>query len=396
MKVIAEMPVRVYPLILLVAFHPGAIQALDIDDDSVADNADNCMLVPNPAQRDTDNDGYGNYCDPDFNGDLLINASDMSYLKSKFFTNYPDGDLNGDGVVNAGDLSILKSFFFRSPGPSATASGAFIQIVTPDDGAAVDGYAVNVHGIFTGDVNSGIMVNGTTACAYNNNFYVNNLPIVPGENTLSATYTAQDGSTKDTSVTVTRSGSTEYKFIADKNCGVVPLKVNFDFDVGGNAVQQLDIDFDADGTIDLTTTEPVSALLEYSYSTPGVYPVTAWVTSGSVVQQLSLNIVVNDEVQLDDKLQAVWDGMWTALKAGDRTTAVQYLTPSAARAYGGIFDSLMPYMAETYEELSVLERVDLNSDTADYAVIRLENGVIRTFLINYKKENDGVWRIDSM
>ncbi len=92
--------------------------AIDTDGDGVVDNVDNCILVPNPAQRDTDGDGYGNYCDPDFDNNLIVNAKDLAFFKTKFFSTDPDADLNGDGGVNAGDLAILKSFFFKEPGPS--------------------------------------------------------------------------------------------------------------------------------------------------------------------------------------------------------------------------------------------------------------------------------------
>ena len=90
----------------------------DSDSDNILDTMDNCTQVANQDQRDTDGDGFGNICDPDFDSTLLVNAGDLSYLKSKFFTTDPDADLNGDGFVNAGDLSIIKSFFFKPPGPS--------------------------------------------------------------------------------------------------------------------------------------------------------------------------------------------------------------------------------------------------------------------------------------
>ena len=93
-------------------------QELDTDGDGVPDNADNCTLVFNPDQRDTDGDNYGNICDPDFNQDLIVNATDLIYLKSNFFTTDPDADLDGDGVVNSIDLAILRSFYFKPPGPS--------------------------------------------------------------------------------------------------------------------------------------------------------------------------------------------------------------------------------------------------------------------------------------
>ena len=96
----------------------AALPVLDSDSDGLIDSKDNCILVPNPAQRDTDTDGYGNYCDPDFDNNLMVNASDLSYLKSTFFTADPDADLDGSGSVSAADLAILKSFYFNLPGPS--------------------------------------------------------------------------------------------------------------------------------------------------------------------------------------------------------------------------------------------------------------------------------------
>lgn len=92
--------------------------AADSDNDGVDDNTDNCTLVSNPAQRDTDADGYGNLCDGDFNNDGQINFVDLGTMKSVFFTNDPHADLDGDGFVNFIDLGILKSAFFGIPGPT--------------------------------------------------------------------------------------------------------------------------------------------------------------------------------------------------------------------------------------------------------------------------------------
>ena len=92
--------------------------ASDIDGDGIVDTQDNCTLVANPNQRDTDSDGYGNICDPDFDSNLVVNASDLAFFKTKFFSSDPDADLNGDSVVNAADLAILKTMFFKPPGPS--------------------------------------------------------------------------------------------------------------------------------------------------------------------------------------------------------------------------------------------------------------------------------------
>jgi chitodextrinase len=95
-----------------------AVIGSDQDGDGIADAQDNCILDANADQRDTDGDNYGNICDPDFNGDLVVNATDLAYMKVNFFGTDPDADLDGDGFVNAADLAILKNFFFQAPGPS--------------------------------------------------------------------------------------------------------------------------------------------------------------------------------------------------------------------------------------------------------------------------------------
>ena len=94
--------------------------AVDTDGDAISDVIDNCTLVSNPGQVDTDFDGFGNACDPDLNNDNIVNATDLGAFREAFFsTGVTDSDFNADGVTNATDLAILKSFFFGPPGPSA-------------------------------------------------------------------------------------------------------------------------------------------------------------------------------------------------------------------------------------------------------------------------------------
>ncbi len=98
------------------------LTAPDTDGDNVFDVHDNCTLVANADQRDTDSDGYGNLCDPDFDNNGIVNFLDLSTWTPNFGTNSNgDLDLNGDGVLNFLDFSILTSFFQMPPGPSGIA-----------------------------------------------------------------------------------------------------------------------------------------------------------------------------------------------------------------------------------------------------------------------------------
>ena len=69
---------------------------VDVDGDGWGAKSDNCTLVFNPSQTDSDYDGCGNACDADF---------------------------NQDGVVSVGDFSALAGMLNGPPGPSGTVSG---------------------------------------------------------------------------------------------------------------------------------------------------------------------------------------------------------------------------------------------------------------------------------
>ncbi len=49
---------------------------VDPDNDGILYGADNCPLVANPAQTDTDSDGLGNVCDADNDEDGLTDSVD--------------------------------------------------------------------------------------------------------------------------------------------------------------------------------------------------------------------------------------------------------------------------------------------------------------------------------
>lgn len=100
------------------AFYPPG----DIDCDGIAQAIDNCSLLANPQQRDTDGDGFGNRCDADLDNDCFVNFSDLDIFRLAFFTADADADLDGSGQVDFGDLSIVRMSFFETPGPSAVAT----------------------------------------------------------------------------------------------------------------------------------------------------------------------------------------------------------------------------------------------------------------------------------
>ncbi len=91
----------------------------DFDTDGITDDLDDCILEPDAAQIDTDEDGFGNACDGDFNNDCIVNFADLAEFKMNFMGTDPEFDLTGEGLINFGDLAKLKKLFLKPPGPSA-------------------------------------------------------------------------------------------------------------------------------------------------------------------------------------------------------------------------------------------------------------------------------------
>ncbi len=92
---------------------------VDCDENGVNDP---CQILANPG-LDANNNGILDSCEPppacpgDANGDLMIDAADLSVLLSNFgqpAAGPAFGDFNGDGQCNGADLSVLLSTFGTS------------------------------------------------------------------------------------------------------------------------------------------------------------------------------------------------------------------------------------------------------------------------------------------
>ncbi len=90
---------------------------LDTDGDGIDYGKDNCKVLVNADQTDTDGDGYGNACDADFNNDCVVNFIDFSQFADAFLGTNPLFDMTNDGVVNFLDLTVVVNAFSGVPGP---------------------------------------------------------------------------------------------------------------------------------------------------------------------------------------------------------------------------------------------------------------------------------------
>lgn len=94
----------------------------DTDSDGIPNGQDNCTAVANVGQRDTDGDGFGNFCDGDLDQSGTTDFLDLGLFASGFFNpadpNFAHADFDGDGRVDFLDLGVMAGLFFEPPGPS--------------------------------------------------------------------------------------------------------------------------------------------------------------------------------------------------------------------------------------------------------------------------------------
>jgi hypothetical protein len=98
---------------LLVA---STAQGEDVDLDGIPDDQDNCIVLGGLTfQTDTDGDGFGNACDPDYDQDGFVLGSDIEIIYTQFGGYDPVFDHTNDGFILGDDVAFLFSLFNHFP-----------------------------------------------------------------------------------------------------------------------------------------------------------------------------------------------------------------------------------------------------------------------------------------
>lgn len=276
-----------------------------------------------------------------------------------------------------------------------------IEITSPGGGTTVSTTSVLVSGAFEGPANTGVTVSGVVASIFNNQFFAT-VPLLPGDNTLTGTATTPDGTTVSDAVTVSTTATgaelEPLEVLADPENGIAPLTVQFKVvNNTGDLLQRFEVDFDGDGSVDITTTDPTALAAEHTYETPGAFQAQSIVTDGAgAVHTITHLIVVNSFESIDAMLRAIYTGMLDSLRVGDIEGGLNFITDSTRAKYQAIFTAIGSDLATVVDQLGTIERASISSDFAEYTVVREKNGERFAYFIYFLRGDDGVWRIESM
>jgi PKD repeat protein len=318
-----------------------------------------------------------------FNLDVPLLPDQVNQLKV-----YATG-AKGEGLTSAPALAPIQQQTMTPP-----STVLVVQITEPSSGATVTADSVLVRGfVDAGGLEVGVSVNSSPAAVVGNTFAAL-VPVTPETTTLIAVATTVTGAKATQSIGITVGAPSTPSIIlrASPAGGVAPLSVGFSV-LGGPIASKVELDLDADGTVDFT-----GASLEgqiFTYAKPGAYtPRVKLTDSGGKQSTASTTVEVYDQVVLDAQLQAKWTGLKDALRAGDVARAATFFHTSTRAAYQsqlGRFNSSTLMTIDRW--MTTIQLVRVGPGGAQYEMLREEEGETFSFAVWFQLDEDGIWRL---
>ena len=335
-----------------------------------------------------------------YNGTSLLGAATTSpYLFT--WNNVPVGTYTLMARVTSGTGLTARS----APVTVTVLDHPTITLIGLADGATINRDSLIVRGNVQAPPNSSITVNGVVGTiAPDGSFFVNNVPLTLGENTLTITITTPDGQTISQTLLVTSTAQAKFAFSASPTQGLAPLTVNFILTNIANArFVRADLSCQGNGTVDHSAIAPSTTLGTCTYATPGVYTAKVQVfnSQNRVIYRGMQMIQVGTVTAQDVMLRGVYYAMLARLKVRDINGALSYITAGVHDKYNAVFtaiDAVGPNnLATVVDKLGTIQDGEVGADYAEYVIVRdLPDGSQQAFLIYLIRGEDGIWRIDGM
>ena len=313
------------------------------------------------------------------------------------FTFMWNGGSLGDHSVYARATDNLGATA-RSTGVSFSIRAAALDVTLPAEGISIPADFVLVSGTYMAPANSGVTVNGIVAQNDGDGrFFVNNVPLAMGENTLTVTLTTEDGASTSQFRTVTRTALAMMQVAADSDSELAPASFTIKFSHrGGNGLSFSEIR-DLSGASVETSGLEEGTLARLTFASPGVFTPTFILTdlAGNVYSQ-RLSLLAEDTTSIDRLLKASWSKFVAALAGGDTAAAIARLSIGAQGSYLSTFQALATDMPRIVASLSAPQSGLISTGLAEIAISRRVDDADHVYLIYFVKDENGVWRLDSM
>lgn len=275
----------------------------------------------------------------------------------------------------------------------------YIRVHFPTPGEQIHGKYLLVRGDIMAIPGAGVTVNGEPAAILGNGLEASFYSMVEMEAATTgivAQITDRAGRSRSVTVPISFLGSNQFRLRALPFNGVAPATIGFaPEDDLGRGISEIKMDFDGDGDFEIITTDPEEPL-EFIYDEPGLYqPRIIVTTAEGGHQQASTTVVITDPARDDAVIQALWQDMTDALRAGNQEAALVLFQPGSRPLYGEIFSALAEHMPEILDDFSVIHPIGISSEGAEYALATATERP-RIYIPVFTRTDAGLWAIDSM
>ncbi|MEP6636458.1 MAG: Ig-like domain-containing protein, partial [Acidobacteriota bacterium] len=335
-------------------------------------------------------------------------------------------DFYGDGVLRGSATVAPYSFLWSgvaagahtvsatardSGGLTASAGPVAISVVSAPtlnidasiDGSTVADDNVSISGIVQAPVNSAVSVNGRLAMLdRDGHFYVDNVPLLPGSNTLTVTGNTQDGSQVTRTISLNRSGIAPFAVNVVPQLGLAPLDVQLIVTNRGNVpFQRIEVDANGDGATELTLTSLTDneARVSLNYLNPGLYRlrVTIFDAANQVIYTATRSVIARDPRDVAGLVTQVFTGMLDRLHAGNISGALSAITNTVRNKYQSVFSRLGTRLPSILDNgFGVVTGLAVTNEFADITVVRNKQDGQYGYHVLLIRDDDGLWRIDDM
>ncbi len=279
----------------------------------------------------------------------------------------------------------------------ATTPPITITITSPLDTSTINRPDVVVKGPVTNTTGNetGVTVNGIVATVYNGQFFVNHVPLTEGSNTITVTATDTGGYTATTSIAVNANTTLPYITLnANIESGISPLTTYFSVSTSiPNTVTTYHMDYEGDSIIDYTGATFNN--INHTYTTAGVYYPTVTVTdSQSNTYSDTIAIVVLNTTQMDALLRAKWNAMKNALANQNVNGALIEITEDSQEMFRYNFELMQSILPAIVQDMGNITLKALENNKAEYEMTVIQDGVERSYYIEFVVDSNGIWRIN--
>lgn len=272
-----------------------------------------------------------------------------------------------------------------------------IQILSPADGASLNRPDVMVRGTFsnTSGIETGLVINGSVAMVYGNQFVVNHVPLQEGENTIAVTATDVDGHMQEKIISLYNTLPEHHiELAANIESGSSPLEAGLRID-GTFSIVASAISYAGPGAVEFV--ESGEDRYRIRLTDEGVYYLTAEVVHETVTYTDTIAVVVVDASGINTLLQQKWADMKTALIAEDVGKALTYHQNDSQEKYAAIYNALSGNLPMLAQQMRAISLIYFEDTRAKYRILQdhdVEGQTVTiTYYIYFSKDEDGIWKI---